>query len=286
MLVIACLALLGAMLLESIIPVAAAEADPGSSYGVTIPNFWDPRAKPTKPDLGSIRLIRFLTDDDYPPLHFVGFDGNLTGFSVDLARAVCDKLKVPCTIQARRFDTLLDSLAEKRGDAIAAAIPITTKLRARFSVSHPYHRMPARFVVRQNTTLPAPTAAALKRRRVGVVSGTVHEAFLKAYFPGTELKTYVDLALAEAALKRGDVDYVFADGMTLSLWLDGTEADGCCAFTGGPYLSTAYFSEGIGFIVRPEDDTLRQALNWGLQQVWDDGTYANLYLRYFPISFY
>ena len=45
------------------------------------------------------------------------------GFNVDLARAICEELSVACTIQVRRFDTLLDALAEEReipaGDVLA-----------------------------------------------------------------------------------------------------------------------------------------------------------------------
>src|SRR5215213_2275197 len=66
--------------------------------GVTIPNFWDPRAGQERPELSGTRTIRFLTDDEFPPLHFAGVDGSLTGFSVELARAVCERLAVICTV--------------------------------------------------------------------------------------------------------------------------------------------------------------------------------------------
>ena len=96
---------------------------------VFIPSFWDPLQKPDKPDLSSIRVIRFLTEDDYPPMHFLTEDGKLAGFNVDLARAVCDALNVACTVQARRWDTLFDSLREGRGDAVAASVRASPKLR-------------------------------------------------------------------------------------------------------------------------------------------------------------
>ncbi len=82
------------------------------AQGVAIPNFWDPRAQLERPDLTGIRTVRFLVDDDFPPLHFAGLDGNPTGFSVELARSACERLALTCTIQVRRFVTLLDSLAD------------------------------------------------------------------------------------------------------------------------------------------------------------------------------
>lgn len=276
----------------SLLCVAAAAACAWSvlvaqaAESVVIPNFWDPRARADKPDLGSLRVIRFLTDDEYPPLHFADADGSPTGFSVDLARAACEKLQVACTIQTRRFDTLLDGLAERRGDAIAAAIPITAALRERFSTTRPYHRMPARFAVRKEGAPPEPSAAALANRSVAVVGGSAHEAYLTTFFPQANRRTHSDIAAARTALRRGEADYLFADGMTLAIWLGGSDAGGCCVFAGGPYLSVRHFGEGIGFIVRREDEALRRALDFALQKLWDDGVYSELYLRYFPISFY
>ena len=72
-----------------------------------VPGFWDPRRRPDRPDLSRLTVIRFLTETDYPPFNFTGPDGNPAGFNVDLARMICDEIKVTCTVQMRRFETLL-----------------------------------------------------------------------------------------------------------------------------------------------------------------------------------
>jgi polar amino acid transport system substrate-binding protein len=254
------------------------------AQGVTIPNFWDPRAAMDKPDMTGFRPIRFLVDDDFPPLAFAGADGNPTGFSVELSRAACEKLALTCTIQVRRFNMLLDALADKQGDVVAAAFPITAALRERFSVTAPYFKIPARFAVRKDKNQPEPQAKALAGKTIGIIGGTAHEAYLKAFVTGATLKAFEALPAAEAALKGGEIDYIFADGLNLSLWLGGAESAECCAFIGGPYLESRFFGEGIGFIVRQDDEALRRALEYALQQLWKDGKYAELYLRFFPVS--
>lgn len=251
---------------------------------VTIPNFWDPHARTERPELPTTRSLRFLTDDDFPPLHFAGPEGNPTGFVVELARAACERLGLTCTIQARRYDTLLDALGESRGDVIAAATPLTANLRRRFLTTQPFFRTPARFAVRLDKNQPEPSPQSIEGHTVGVLDSTAHEAFMKALFPKAEIKTFPDLLSAEAALKRGDADYVFADGVGLSLWIGGTDAAGCCGFAGGPYLESRFFGEGIGFIMRKDEEPLRQALDYALQRLWDEGKYAEIYLRFFPVS--
>ncbi|MFL5135132.1 MAG: transporter substrate-binding domain-containing protein [Microvirga sp.] len=254
------------------------------AQGVAIPNFWDPKAQLDRPDLPATRTIRFLVDDDFPPLHFPGLDGNPTGLSVELARAACERLGITCTIQVRRFDMLLDALNERQGDVVAAAIPVTADLRRRFAVTAPYFKIPARFAVRKDRNQPTPEARAFQGKTIGVVGGTAHEAFAKAFVTGATLKPYAELAAAQAALKAGEIDYLFADGLGLALWIGGEEAGGCCDFSGGPYLESRFFGEGIGFITRAEDENLRRALDFALQQLWKEGKYAELYLRFFPIS--
>ena len=251
---------------------------------IAIPNFWDPRASADKPDLTGFRPIRFLIDDDFPPLAFAGPDGNPTGFSVELSRAVCDKLALTCTIQVRRFGTLLDALADRQGDVVAAGFPITANLRDRFSITTPYFKIPARFAARKDRVQPEPRAEILPGKRIGVVAGTAHEAYLKAFLPGADLKGFDGLSSAEAALTAGEIDYLFADGLNLALWIGGGESADCCAFVGGSYLESRYFGEGIGFLVRRDDETLRRALDYALQQLWREGRYAELYLRFFPVS--
>src|SRR5215471_10353731 len=102
-------------------PAAATPADP-----LAVPGFWDPRRRPERPDLSRISIIRFLTETDYPPFNYAGPDGVPIGFNVDLARLVCEELKVPCTVQMRRFDTLIDALNSNNGDAIIASIAATS----------------------------------------------------------------------------------------------------------------------------------------------------------------
>ncbi|HEX2538585.1 MAG TPA: transporter substrate-binding domain-containing protein, partial [Pseudolabrys sp.] len=65
------------------------KADP-----MSVPSFWDPRRRPERPDLSRISIIRFLTETDYPPFDYAGPDGNPAGFNVDLARMICEEIKV------------------------------------------------------------------------------------------------------------------------------------------------------------------------------------------------
>jgi polar amino acid transport system substrate-binding protein len=256
----------------------------GAEPPVRVPGFWDPRRRPEKPDLSRISVIRFLTEVDYPPFNYAGADGNPQGFNIDLARLLCEELKLPCTIQMRRFETLIPALNANQGDAAIASIAATPDLRAKVDFTDPYYRTPARFVAKRDSPIEDPLPERLEGKKVAVVAGTAHEAYLKALFTEVELRPYPNADASRAALRRGEVDLLFGDAISLAFWLNGTDSENCCAFRGGPYTDNRYFGEGIGIAVRKGNDTIRLALNWALFRVWEQGRFTDLWLRYFPIS--
>jgi polar amino acid transport system substrate-binding protein len=279
------LAYLGLLALSWLAMVAFAPAQTAPpDAGVSVPGFWDPRRRPEKPDLSRVSVIRFLTEIDYPPFNFAGPEGNPQGFNVDLSRAMCEELKLQCTIQMRRFETLITALNANQGDAAIASIAATVETRTKVDFTDPYYRTPARFVARRDSPMEEVVPERLEGKKVAVVAGTAHEAFLKSLFTEVELRSYPSADVARLALRRGDVDLLFGDAISLAFWLNGTDSENCCAFRGGPYIDSRYFGEGVGIAVRRGNDLMRLALNWALFKVWEQGRFTDLWLRYFPVS--
>ena len=280
------IALLVGALFAAVAGVQPTPAQDGMAVprNAAVPGFWDPRRRPERPDLSRIQSIRFLTDMDYPPFDYAGPDGNPAGFNVDLARLLCDEIKATCTIQARRFDLLLDALNGNQGDAVIASIAPTAETRRRADFTDPYYRTPARFVARVDSPIRDVEPELVEGKKIAVVAGTAHEAFVKEMFTEAEVRPYANAEAAREALRNKEVDLLFGDGIALAFWLNGTNSAGCCAFRGGPYLESRFFGEGVGIAVKRGNDLLRQALNWALFRQWEKGSYTDLWLRYFPIS--
>jgi polar amino acid transport system substrate-binding protein len=272
---------------------AQGSAEPGAQEAASthsrgfesgIPGFWDPRARLEGLDAPAGRTLRILTSDDFPPLHFGGPDAVPTGFSVELARLACEALRVACTIQARSFGTLLEALADGEGDVVAAAIRLNDVRRADFSTTQPYFRFPARFATRANGETQIELPDDLRGATVAVVAETAHEAYLRNHFPQPEIITVPNLSIAQRMVMRGEVDYVFGDGLALALWIGGQASQECCVFAGEPYLDAEYFGEGIGFVMRSEDRRISRAFDEALHRVWTEGDFARTWLAFFPVS--
>ncbi len=265
-------------------PTALAEAVALTPPAPAAPSFWDPNHEPEKPDLTGMSQIRFLTDDDYPPFNFLLANGQLAGFNVDLARAICAELNLSCTIQRRAWELLIPSLDDNSGDAIIASLAINDETRKLADFTAPYLLTPGRFAMRADTVLKSASPETLSDRPVALVAGSRHEAFIKAFYPHVTRVAFETPTLARNALKAGRVQALFGDAITLSYWLNGAEAARCCVFKDGPFTDPRFFGDGVGVAVKHGNAPLRRALDYALARVAKRGVFAEIYLKYFPIG--
>ncbi len=267
--------------------VTGAAATPSTPAAeVFVPSLWDPASPPAKPDPAALKPLLVITGENDPPFDFTLPDGTPAGFNADLARAVCDELKVACTVQARRWDTIRPALAAGAGDLAVASLSITDAALRDLDFTSPYYRTPARFVAQASAKVRDVLPDTVAAKRVGVAAGTAHEAYLRAFFPAAILVTYPAAADLRAALASGAVDLAFGDGIAFAGWLNGPVGGACCAFAGGPFTESLFFGEGAGIAVKKGRGALRGAIDYALWRLAVDGTYADLWLKYFPISPY
>jgi polar amino acid transport system substrate-binding protein len=118
------------------------------------------------------------------------------------------------------------------------------------------------------------------------MAGSAHERMLRDYFPNVKVVIYDKQEALFADLKQNKIAGAFGDGMRLGFWLAGSEAADCCRFAGGPYMAPEYLGTGLAIAVKADNPALAEAFNYALHSISVKGTFAELYLRYFPVSFY
>lgn len=253
-----------------------------------VPVLWDAKERLPKPDLSALPRLRFLTTTDFPPFNFLDNAGRLSGFHVDLARAICAELGVAdkCQIQALPWAELDGALQRGEGEAIIAGIAPTQESRQKYAFSRSYLQFPARFIMPKGKALTEPIFDKLRGKRVGVIAGSAHERMLRDYFGTVQIVPFDKPDDVYGELKAGKIDAAFGDGMRFAFWLGGTDAAGCCRFVGGPYLAPEYLGAGMAIATRADDRALAAAFDYALQEISVKGTFAEFYLRYFPVSFF
>ncbi|MDH4439139.1 MAG: transporter substrate-binding domain-containing protein [Rhizobium sp.] len=261
---------------------------PVRAQGADLPVLFDARERLVRPDVSGMLRLRFLTTTDFPPFNFTDQADRLSGFHVDLARALCEELAMQarCQIQALPYGQLSEALEAGQGEAVLAGIAVTPELRKRFKFTRPYLLLPARFLVDRSKRLTRADAQALFGRPVGVVANTAHAAMLKAFFPDIRPVPFKDRDSLMHALGNKRIDAVFADALQLSFWMQSPAAGNCCAFLDGAYLSETHLGEGMTVMVAGKDAALAAALESALAALSKSGRLEEIYLRSFPAGLY
>lgn len=276
-------------LLAALLLVASVEAPTAQDRDpAPVPNYWDPRERVSLPDLSPRNRIRFLTTADFPPFNFIDQGRRVAGFHVDLARAICNELRImdKCQLQVMPWEELKTAMATGQGDAIIAGLAINAENRQDYLFTRPFLKLPARFVRRNVASVSGDGVEALAGRRVGVLRRTAHEALLRSYFPDMKPVVYDNADFLFDGLVTGQVDAVFGDGVQLSFWLGSDAAAGCCGFFDGPYFAPAFLGEGLSIAVGRDSPELALAFDHALHALSRNGTMRELYLRYFPNGLY
>jgi polar amino acid transport system substrate-binding protein len=251
-----------------------------------VPDAWQGDALRPKPDMHGLEKLRFITDSDYPPFHYFDEVGALTGFNVDLAKAICEALEVECEVKDVEWSQIFSTLDRDEADAAIASIRISAESLDRADFTSRYYATPARFVAQKTSELKDIRPETLQGKKVGVARDTGHEAYLRQFFPNVAIAVFDSADDAQKALKSGAIDFVFGDGIGLTFWLNGVSSEDCCEFRGGPYLDSKFFGEGVGIAVKKGNRQLAEILNYAIEQVHASGRYEELFLRYFPMSFF
>ena len=238
----------------------------------------EPEAK--APALDKSRPYVLIADRDFPPFSYADQNGEARGLAVDLARAACASLEISCTFTLAGWDDVTTA----GGNAVIAGLAIDDEILKSYAPTRPIYRTLGRFADRKESTLTAPDKEAFQGKRIGAVEGSSHAAWLRKYFPDSEIVTSASLAEAEENLRNAKIDALFGDGLQLVYWTQGESSQGCCRLLGGAFVDEAYFSKPFAIFVRREDEALRKALDVALDRLQESGETAKIFGLYVPAS--
>lgn len=231
-------------------------------------------------------VIRFLTESEFPPFNYYDDEGVLSGFNVDLARAICLEASAACDIKVKPWEDLLVSLRRGDADAVIAAHRVTAGGLAEVDFSDRYFYTPGRFAARKDDGITEVSPTDLDGVTIGVAKGTAHEAFVKAFYRDSRIMLFENPELAREALQQGKVELVFDDAISLAFWINGSLSRQCCEFKGEAFLEPKYFGDGLAVALPRNDPQIKILINNALKRVRQSGRFQELVERYFPVRIY
>ncbi|MBL8905581.1 MAG: transporter substrate-binding domain-containing protein [Rhizobiales bacterium] len=262
--------------------LTASAQNPDEPYPVPGFRFVDTKAQRPEPLRGAVRI---LVDDGFPPFHYRDESNRLLGLNVDLANAVCSELRARCEIKVMPFADLFPALQRNEGDVIISALRLTPQVLTEGRPTRPFYRSLGHFAGKVDNPVTSADPVQFAGKKIGVVGGSAHEAWLKRYYAESQIVAFPEPAALGEALKSGVVDVIFDDAVRLVYWVKGETSDKCCKLIDGAFVDAAYFSQPLSFIVRrARDDNLLESFDWALDRLQANGTFATLFQRYVPLD--
>lgn len=217
--------------------------------------------------------LTVCSDIPYPPFEFEE-NGEYTGFDMELIGAVAAGLDLELAISDVGFDGLQSGVVLAAGDCDlgASAMTITEEREQNLDFSEPYYDSLQSLLVPDGSEISS--IEDLAGKSVGVQQGTTGKTYTEENAPeDAEIRSYPSDAELFPALMSGGIDAILQD---LPVNINHTE-DG--DFTIVEEFET---DESYGFAVKEEgSEALLEAVNTQLAELREDGTYQEIYDKYF-----
>ncbi|WP_102959066.1 ABC transporter substrate-binding protein [Mangrovicella endophytica] len=225
------------------------------------------------------------TEGAYPPFNTLSASGELGGFDVDIAKALCEQMKVECTFVAQDWDGIIPALQNGKFDAIIASMSITEERKQQVAFTKKYYNTPPAIAVAKDSDIPAATPEAFAGKTLGAQGSTTHSNYAEAKFKDTEVKLYPTADEYKLDLENGRVDGVIDDIVVLSQWVKADGAN-CCKLLGALPVDPVINGEGAGIALRKGDDKLKKMFDDAIIAIRESGKYKEIQDKYFDFDVY
>jgi polar amino acid transport system substrate-binding protein len=225
------------------------------------------------------------TEGAYPPFNNLQAEGSLTGFDIDIAKALCEEMKAECTFVTQDWDGIIPALQAKKFDAIIASMSITDERKLKVDFTEKYYNTGPAIAVAKDSTLTEATEAGLDGKILGAQVSTVHANYAEAHFKKSELKLYPTSEEYKLDLINGRVDGVIDDVVVLSDWVKSKEGE-CCKILAALPVDPVINGQGAGIAIRKGEDALREKFNAAIKAIRANGKYKEINDKYFDFDVY
>lgn len=217
------------------------------------------------PSLAAEPVLVVASEPGWHPLEFIGDDGELTGYTIELIDAMGREAGFSTVHKPVLWQSIFAGLRDGQCDVVASSVTITPERMKVMDFSIPYLTIHQAVMTLAGDSLASPRD--LEGRVIGVQTSTTGHFAVKR-IPGAFAQPFDSLADAVKDLALGHLDAVVCDEPVAQYYTNNLDA-----FRGKfsvPFVLDSE-SEEYGFAVRKDDTMVRDLLDKGLRAVREKG---------------
>jgi polar amino acid transport system substrate-binding protein len=224
--------------------------------------------------------VRIAIEGAYAPFNMVDANGELQGFDVDIAKALCAEMNADCTLVQQDWDGMIPGLVGRKYDAIVASMSITEERLKVVDFSERYYSNVLAFIAPKGTEMGTDKSS-LKGMTIGAQRSTIAGQYLEDnYSDVATIKLYDTQDNAYLDLAAGRLDAMFSDKFPAYDWIRTEEGKGF-EFKG----ADVDIDDKIAIATR-KGDGLKGKFSNAIKAIRGNGKYAEINAKYFPFDIY
>lgn len=226
--------------------------------------------------------LRVGVDGTYPPFSHRNIDGVYSGIDIEIANALCKKIKSECTFQQFSWDNLVPALRGKKVDLVVASMQPNAANSKLVAFSKTYLKKSSIIIVQKDSILSSVEIDDLQDAQFGVLSSSSHGEYLRTHLKRSHINRYNKREEYLADLVNHQLDGVVGDPVLLDLWLKTEEGSQCCRVLGTLAHDPDINGIGSSIAVRSGDEKLLNAVNKALDKLEQSGETSSIIQSYLP----
>ncbi|RNJ42782.1 hypothetical protein B5V01_22540 [Mesorhizobium erdmanii] len=227
--------------------------------------------------------IKIGIDAAYKPNAWVAPDGELTGFEVDLAKAVCAEIKKKCEISNVPWDGIWTALDTGTIDMVGTTVTASEARLEKYDASRIIYKVGYAFLVPADADITGGIAA-FKGKPIGTGVGTPpYYNYIKAVLgDDTDIRGYDSPDAAVLDLDAGRIAAFMNDNLQLQYQFVST---GKYKLVEKPTFDPKYIGAGRAWFFRKGSKDLVEKFNKGLDAVIASGKLDEIGMKYIHSKF-
>lgn len=238
----------------------------------TAPESNTPATNSATETTATVKTLKVATEPSSPPFESKGTGGELVGFDIDLIKAVGQSAGFTVEFESLPFDGIIPALQANTVDAAISGISITPEREQTIDFSQPYFQAGLAIAVRQNNTTIT-SLETLQNQKIAAQIGTTGAKTAKSV-TGAQVREFDSVPLALQELVNGNVDAVVNDAPVTLDAINTGKVKGVKVV--GQLITQEFYG-----IALPKNSPHLEAINNGLTEIMDNGTYAQIYKKWF-----
>ena len=230
--------------------------------------------------------LKVAVDPTYEPFTYKTPKGEVTGFDVDIAKAVCEQIKRKCVFVEQVWDSMIPGLQAKKYDVIVSSMSMTDERRRVVDFSDRYYKTPSAVVLKKTAAYTGP--ASTKGMKIGVLKGSTQEKWANGELKtaGATIIPYEAQDQVYLDIKSGRLDGTVADKVEVNGGFLRKPEGADYGYKGPDQYETKYYGDGIGIALRKNQGDLKKQINEAIKTIRSNGTYNTIAKKYFDFDPY